>query len=129
VDAGALREDKWKVGHLSVTAWSSLRTPVPSQTTSRSVPPVSGPPLALRVTRPQAPRRTTRRPSARQQRRAPSGHRGHRRLVTGVEGAAADVLKHLLAQSSAASGAKAMTATAGLPIQGTTPVELPSTRP
>ncbi len=41
------------------------------------------------------------------------------------EGSAANILNHLLAQSSAASGVKAMAAAAGLDTQVTTPVELP----
>ncbi len=43
-----------------------------------------------------------------------------------VEGSAADILSQLLPQSSAASGAKAVAAAAGLATQATTPVELPA---
>ncbi len=43
-----------------------------------------------------------------------------------VQGSATDSLSHLPAQSSAASGAKAMAAAAGLATQGTTTVELPT---
>ncbi len=42
-----------------------------------------------------------------------------------VEGSAADILNHLLAQSSAASGVKAMAAAVGLAIRGTTRLALP----